>query len=52
MRKYFSEIDIKLARNIQLAGLHVPKKWFFLAVLFERFFYFLLTRGEKMAFSQ
>ena len=33
------------------AGLHVPKKRFFLAVLFERFF-FLLTQGEKRGFSQ
>ena len=41
----------KFARKL-LASLHVPKKQFFLVVLFERFFLFLLTPGEKSAFSQ
>ena len=35
-----------------VADLHVPKKRFFLLILFEQFFYFLLTQGEKRAFSQ
>ena len=34
-----------------MAGLHDPKKHFFLAVVFERFF-LLLTQREKTAFSQ
>ena len=35
-----------------LAGLHVPKKRFFFAVLFERFiFFFLLTQAEKKGFQ-
>ena len=40
-----------LSNEQLVAGLHVPKKRFFLAVLFERFFFFLLTQREKRAFS-
>ena len=37
--------------NKHIASLHVPKKKFFLVVLFERFF-FLLTLKKKMDFGQ
>ena len=36
-----------LFNDKQISGLHVLKKRFILAVLFQKFFYFLLTQSEK-----
>ena len=49
-----SSIFVTLVRyqpSTRLACLHAQKKRFFSAVRYERFF-FLLTQGEKRAFSQ
>ena len=45
-RIYFPTAGLQLT---DLAGLHVPKEQFFL--LFEQFFFFLLTHSEIKAFS-